>query len=158
MKEMRIYRFFDGTKQTLGALFAANFVSLIDKEVFSCSTLELPDKGNEPFISRILAGIYIVKKRYSKKHKWHLEILNVPGRTNILIHALSFYKDTSGCIGVGDRFKDINRDGVLDIINSRKTLDELIKFLDFKRETSINFLTIIDVIKKKTISIDRAEA
>lgn len=142
MKQLKIFRFFDGAKQTLGTLFAGNFVSLTDKEIFACATLELPGKKNERFVSRIPPGTYIVKKRFSKKHKEHLEILNVPNRTNILIHSGNFYTDITGCILVGEKFIDINKDGVLDVVNSRKTLDKLIEFLDFKRETSITFLTI----------------
>ena len=62
-------------------------------------TIELPWKRNERGISCIPEGIYRIKKRYSPKFKWHLEILNVRNRSCILFHpANNAKKELNGCI------------------------------------------------------------
>jgi len=64
-----------------------------------CSSIELPWKNNEPGLSCIPEGSYELKKRYSKKHGWHLILDNVPGRKLILIHAANdALKELKGCI------------------------------------------------------------
>ena len=64
-----------------------------------CSTIELPWKENEPRISCIPEGIYEMKKRYSQKFGKHFQLLNVPGRSYILIHpANDALKELRGCI------------------------------------------------------------
>ena len=51
-----------------------------------CYTIELPWLGNQKRISCIPEGEYILQKRFSPKFKWHLHLMNVPGRDLILIH------------------------------------------------------------------------
>jgi uncharacterized protein DUF5675 len=64
-----------------------------------CSTIELPWKNNEPRISCIPEGKYRIVKRYSPRHKWHLQLKDVPGRQLILIHpANDAIKELQGCI------------------------------------------------------------
>lgn len=92
-------------------------------------TLELPNLGNQQWVSRIPSGIYLCKKRWSWKHKRHIKILNVENRTDILIHAGSYYTNITGCILVGSDLRDINNDGQVDVINSRKTLFKMLVLL-----------------------------
>ncbi|NHM05456.1 DUF5675 family protein [Flavobacterium celericrescens] len=62
-------------------------------------TIELPWKRNERNISCIPEGKYFIRKRYSAKYKWHLELVDVPNRTYILIHpANNAQKELRGCI------------------------------------------------------------
>jgi hypothetical protein len=64
-----------------------------------CNTIELPWKNNEKMISCIPEGKYLLKKRYSAKFKWHIEITNVPSRGAILFHpANNALKELNGCI------------------------------------------------------------
>ena len=100
------------------------------EEVFSCVTLELPDKGNINSISSIPIGTYKVIHRRSKKYKNHLILLDVPNRRYILIHSGNFYTDTRGCILVGSRFGEINQDSLLDITASKRTLSRLLETTD----------------------------
>jgi hypothetical protein len=61
----------------------------------------------DPGKTRIPGGRFEIKKRtwgehferYRKKfgHKFSIEITNVPGFTNILLHIGNFIRDTSGC-------------------------------------------------------------
>ena len=64
-----------------------------------CYTIELPWLGNQRRISCIPEGSYILQQRYSSKFKWHLHLMNVPGRDLILIHpANDANKELLGCI------------------------------------------------------------
>jgi hypothetical protein len=66
---------------------------------FICKTIELPWKNNETKVSCILEGKYFIKKRYSKKFQWHLEIINVKNRSLILFHpANNALQELNGCI------------------------------------------------------------
>jgi hypothetical protein len=64
-----------------------------------CNTIELPWKMNETKVSCIPEGKYFIKKRYSKKFQWHLEITNVENRSLILFHpANNALRELNGCI------------------------------------------------------------
>ncbi|MFM9987600.1 DUF5675 family protein [Flavobacterium sp.] len=64
-----------------------------------CKTIELPWKINETKVSCIPEGKYYIKKRYSKKFQWHLEIINVKNRSLILFHpANNALQELNGCI------------------------------------------------------------
>ncbi|WP_396186186.1 DUF5675 family protein [Flavobacterium sp.] len=66
---------------------------------FICHTIELPWKKNETKVSCIPEGEYFIKKRYSNKFKWHLEIVNVKNRSLILFHpANNALRELKGCI------------------------------------------------------------
>ena len=66
---------------------------------FICNTIELPWKKNETKVSCITEGKYFIRKRYSKKFQWHLEVLNVKNRSLILFHpANNALKELNGCI------------------------------------------------------------
>ena len=66
---------------------------------FICNTIELPWKKNETKVSCIPEGKYFIKKRYSNKFKWHLEVLDVKNRSLILFHpANNAMQELKGCI------------------------------------------------------------
>lgn len=64
-----------------------------------CYTIELPWRNNEPNRSCIPEGTYVLKRRYSLKFRWHLEVKDVPGRSYILIHPANHAaRELKGCI------------------------------------------------------------
>jgi hypothetical protein len=66
---------------------------------FICNTIELPWKNNEKRVSCIPEGKYFIRKRYSQKFKWHLEVVDVKSRSFILFHpANNALKELNGCI------------------------------------------------------------
>ena len=66
---------------------------------FICNTIELPWKRNETKVSCIPEGKYFIRKRYSNKFKWHLEVMDVENRKFILIHpANNALLELKGCI------------------------------------------------------------
>lgn len=92
--------------------------------------IELPWHDNAARTSCIPVGRY--KMRYSmsnrfKKMMW--EVLNVPGRAGIRIHSGNYagdkLSDSLGCILPCLKWQDINADGVLDGVESKKALSML---------------------------------
>jgi Family of unknown function (DUF5675) len=70
-----------------------------------CLTIELPWKSNETKVSCIPEGKYFIKKRYSKKFQWHLEVLDVKNRSLILFHsANNALQELNGCIAPITKF------------------------------------------------------
>lgn len=96
---------------------------------FRCMTLELPDKGNQQSISCVPAGVYECFKRVSGRNGNVFELRNVVNRSFIQCHAGNFTSQIQGCILVGDSLKDINNDGIIDITNSKATLNKLLALL-----------------------------
>jgi len=116
MLKAKLTRFEQSNKQILGELSIGN-------DIFK--TLELPWRDNKKEISCIPTGRYRCIKRYSKKYGYHFEVINVNGRFSILIHAGNYYYHTLGCILIGLEHKDINKDGLKDVIGSTKALKML---------------------------------
>jgi len=108
-----------------------------DSEIYKCYTLELPWKNNSTNISCIPAGKYRVIKRFSDQYQHHFHVLNVPGRSMILIHTGNFYTQTKGCILVGTALSDINADGFQDVTNSKIAMTRLNQMMPDKFEISI---------------------
>ena len=129
MNKIKLIRNQEDERQTLGEIVLAGLIKI--------STLELPWKDNEKFISRIPEGIYIVKKRWSIRFGHHFIITDVEGRTWILFHAGNFYINTKGCILVGLGLKDINQDGFMDVTDSKKALKSMLYYLPKRFELEI---------------------
>ena len=64
-------------------------------------TLELPDKKNKSNVSCIPEGRYTVKMVTSPTHGRVYQVMNVPNRSNILIHSANIPSQLLGCIAVG---------------------------------------------------------
>ena len=66
---------------------------------FICCTIELPWINNEKRVSCIPEGKYLLRKRYSRKFQWHIEVVDVKNRSFILFHpANNAQKELNGCI------------------------------------------------------------
>lgn len=68
----------------------------------SFSTLELPWRDNKQRESCIPCGRYTCRRVCSPKFGETFEICDVPNRSNILYHSGNFYKDTQGCVLLGE--------------------------------------------------------
>ncbi len=99
---------------------------LIDGVEF-CKTLELKWLDNTRSKSCIPEGTYKVVKRlaHEKRKYSHFHIINVPDRSYILIHTGNYSSQILGCILVGDKHIDMNKDGLMDVANSTVTLQKL---------------------------------
>jgi len=113
----------DNGRQVVGKLYGFDDNNQV---VFCCDTLELAWKDNGKGISCIPVGVYDVDVTFSKKYSRPMyEILNVPNRAGIRIHAGNYRTDIEGCILVGCGYSDINHDGDVDILMSVSTLNKL---------------------------------
>lgn len=119
-------RVFRDNTQTLGVLQILTTQGVC---VRILATIELPYRNNQKNISCIPEGRYRVRERYSSKFGNHIEVLDVPNRSLILIHKGNYNQDTEGCIIVGQYFEDINHDGNLDVANSGRSMKSLMDFL-----------------------------
>lgn len=96
MKQLRLVRVSEHLNATLGVL-------VVDGQpIFS--TLEDKWNDNERLISCIPCGQYLVKRHVSPKFGECFQVVDVPGRDAILIHAGNTHKDTHGCILLGMSF------------------------------------------------------
>lgn len=112
-------------------------VGVLNYGEFRCLTLELADLNNTPNISCIPCGTYHCEKVVSGKFGDCVAITNVPGRTLIRIHPGNYTRQIQGCVLVGDSIKDIDKDGILDVTNSKATFKKLM------RELPDNFTLVI---------------
>lgn len=66
---------------------------------FICFTIELPWLDNTKQVSCIPEGEYVLRKRYTKKFRWHIEVVDVENRSFILFHpANNALSELNGCI------------------------------------------------------------
>jgi len=80
-------------------------------------TVERPWLANKPYVSCIPNGEYSLETRFYNKGGYEtIEILNVPNRTNILIHKGNVPTEVQGCIAIGMEFGYVN--GVWAVTNS----------------------------------------
>jgi hypothetical protein len=87
-----------------------------------CHAIELPWLENQQRVSCVPEGEYFLQKRYSPKFKWHLHLINVPGRDLILIHpANDAKKGLLGCIAPVTNHTGIGKGSF-----SRKAMEKLI--------------------------------
>lgn len=134
--KVTVYRGGSDGFQTSGQL---SIVDGNDKEIFRCFTLELPWKENLNRISCIPLGIYDCEKvdlTASIPYK-HISITNVPKRAGVCIHKANLVSQLKGCIAVGEKEVDINKDGHKDVINSGKTFEKLMILLPNKFKIEI---------------------
>jgi hypothetical protein len=125
--EAVLKRLEDKENQTIGRMSVYNGLSCL----FTCVTLEPSWENNKNSISSIPLGKYRCIPRTSDKYGKHWHVVDVEGRTLILIHHGNFRKDTRGCILVGKTFFDIDKDGNKDITYSKLTMDSLLRKIGF---------------------------
>jgi hypothetical protein len=113
--------------QTIGTLEVVNG----GVELFSCMTLELAWNNNARQISCIPYGEYNCEKKEATAAipYQHVTVLNVRDRSGIAIHKANYASQLRGCIAVGDKHVDMNKDGNLDVTNSSNTFKKLIEIL-----------------------------
>lgn len=124
--ELKVERRWVREKYIIGRMY-------IDSKFF-CHTLEPPRTGQHPCIPE---GRYKVEMYPSGKfHALRPILLNVPGRSGILIHEGNFPRDTKGCILVG------KNERVGSLSYSVNTLSELMRRM--KQAKDKIFIDVVD--------------
>jgi hypothetical protein len=109
---------------------------IICGQVF-CVTLEPSDLLNERNISSIPAQQYQCIRIRSPQFGETFEIVGVPGRSHVLIHAGNIIEHTKGCIILAQYFGKLH--GNRAVLNSGKTFKE---FMEIMKGTNAFSLTI----------------
>ena len=128
-----------------------------------CNTIELPWKMNETKVSCIPEGKYFIRKRYSAKYKWHLEVLDVPKRKFILFHpANNAQKELQGCIAPVTKLSGPGL-GLMSRIAFTKLKDIVYKALDNKESVELivqQVSAFAEMTKKQIMNkiVERASA
>ena len=121
---IQIYREMETDQSTMGIFTVSNSGN---NDVIGGVTLELSDKNNQNDISRIDAGTYDAERtlKTTGMQQEVVVLLNVPGRTGIMIHIGNFPKDTHGCILFGTTIGGVNF-----ITSSKEKMEEVIAYID----------------------------
>ncbi len=129
--KIQIFRLWQSGKSTIG--------KIVIPGKFECFCLELPDRGNQRNISRILAGTYKAEIYRSRKFGKCIRLEDAHGRTYILIHVGNWPRNTRGCILPGTR---AGKDAVY---NSRLALRKLMKVVGDAKEITVE---VIDELER----------
>ena len=97
-------------------------------------TIERGWRDNKSNISCIPTGTYDLKLEYSSRFKKDLwEIYGVPNRSECKFHAANYWRQLNGCIALGVKHIDIDRDGDLDVTSSVNTMKLFHSLMDGKK-------------------------
>ncbi len=131
MRRLRLVRVSEYNGATMGVLCIDDAPEFV--------TLEEAWRDNERKISCIPVGRYKIKPRNSPSRGRVYEVVNVPERSHILIHAGNTHKDTEGCILLGMQFGSIENESA--ILASRSAMQ---RFMAIMAGTPEAELVIID--------------
>lgn len=91
--------------------------------VYVGCSLERGWRNNQNRISCVPEGTYELKYERSNRFRKNLwELYGVPGRSECKFHAANYWTQLNGCIALGNKHIDINRDGDPDVTSSRDTM------------------------------------
>ena len=102
-------------------------VLAINSEMF-CLTLEPPSQENASNISSIPCQQYFCERYSSERYPSTYQVMNVPGRFNILFHSGNTKDDTAGCILCGETIGKLKHDRA--ILNSGRTFNRLMALME----------------------------
>lgn len=131
MKLLRLVRVTEHNGATMGVLCIDGSPEVI--------TLEDAWRDNEKMISCIPIGRYKIKLHKSPKFGITYKVMDVPERSEILIHAGNTHKDTHGCILVGLQFGKVGTEPA--ILASKSAF---LKFMELMGNAPEAELIVID--------------
>ena len=140
MKNRKVYlhRVWNNDKESIGYLYVTDDKGM---PVFASIALERGDRDNQHNISRIPAGTYPLRLTYSPKFGRKMWLVDeVPNRSGIRIHPANYWNNLQGCIAPGLRLKDLNKDGLIDVTNSRNATQQFEQALKGLQETTIEIV------------------
>lgn len=132
MKALTLKRISTNGHATFGVLIQ-------DTEPFAL-TLERAWLGNHRNVSCIPAGVYTCGRVISSRFGETFEILDVPGRSNILFHKGNIPGDTAGCILVAERFEKLA--GKAAILSSADGYGEFMERMEGVDEFSLTIIWV----------------
>ena len=135
MKTVVINRDILMDNQTMGVCYIKDDV----KSTYVGFSLERGWKNNQNNISCIPEGTYKLVLEYSDRFKKYLwEIKGVPNRAECKFHSANYWHELNGCIALGNKRIDINKDGYPDVTSSVDTMKKFHELL--KGETEVKLI------------------
>jgi len=135
VKTIKIHRNWHDKNQTLGN---CTVIDEDGKPIFSALSLERGWNDNQNNISCIPAGNYPVRLEWSDKFQKKLwEIKDVPNRSECKFHAANYWYQLNGCVALGLKLLDINKDGYNDITDSNRTMQAFHNCFDLDIEAKL---------------------
>ena len=120
MKEVIITRYKVTYNYSLGFCFIKHEDGLID---YIGASLERGWRDNQNGVSCVPEGNYLLKLEYSSRFRKNLwELKDVPHRAECKFHSANYWNQLNGCIALGNKHVDINKDGDPDVTSSRETM------------------------------------
>jgi len=113
--------------------------------VYECSAIELPWRDNRNNRSCIPTGVYVYEQvehspSFSYEHFWVHDrgsVYAAGDRAGIKTHIANYVRQLAGCQAPGTEFVDLDGDGVVDVANSERALNELLDVLPEKTELHV---------------------
>lgn len=100
-----------------------------DELIFECWTCEKEWADNQPYKSCIPAGEYTICRSYFHRGDYPaFEVMNVPGRSRILIHIANTPSQLAGCIAPGTRLGVLGNEWA--VLSSRRAYGAFMEALE----------------------------
>ena len=118
-----------------GGTFGELVCSKPTGETFCAETTERPPTGDHPCIP---GKVYTIKLLNHPEHGWCFEIMDVEGRTAILIHAANVWQQLLGCIALGKTVTQFGKDAchlgmppvnTYGVTDSKNTIQAFMEFM-----------------------------
>lgn len=140
---LELNRDFVTEDQCLGILY---IIDECEQIVYKFDTIERGWLDNKKRISCIPEGTYPIVLEYSNRFKQELwELKEVPNRSECKIHAANYSRQLNGCIALGNGRADIDKDGLLDVIKSRKSMKLFHELMAGITETNIKIVNLTNI-------------
>ncbi len=135
MKTLLITRFKALDDYYLGMIFVKDEDGML---TYLAKTLERGWQDNQKRISCVPVGIYNLKLEFSDKFGRDLwELYGVPNRSECKFHSANYWRQLNGCIALGNKHKDIDGDGDVDVTSSRVAMKLLHTALQGQRFSQV---------------------
>lgn len=125
---IKLHRYWQDQNQSLST---TTVLDNKNQPLFSSLTLERGWRNNQKNVSCLPKGVYPVVLENSPRFGQKLwEIKETGERSECKFHASNYWTELNGCIAPGRRPTDMNKDGYLDVTDSKKTLADFHKALE----------------------------
>ena len=140
MRFITIHRDIVSKEQSMGVCYVTDARGNI---LLKTDTIERGWLNNRKRVSCIPEGSYPVRLEWSNRFKKELwEIYEVPNRSECKFHAANYARQLNGCIALGNGRADIDKDGNLDVLNSKATMKKFHAALDGEKEVILKIINI----------------
>lgn len=144
MRKVVIIRDFVSDSQSLGTCYVINECGDV---LFQSESIERGWIDNKKMISCVPEGEYPLKLEWSPRFQKDLwELYDVPNRSECKFHSANYARQLNGCIALGEHRIDIDKDGYLDVTNSRATMSEFHEVMGDYKEAVVVIRNITSVV------------